>query len=183
MEHTRLIDHIQTAVAVVDQNMFIVDANYAYSHRLNKDGEDVIGKKCFKSACHFKEMCSKCLSSPCPIETSFMTKQKSSQVHHYWVEGQAVVEEITSTPIIEKNGAVDFVIEEFRDLSDLLGLNKGIISTCSYCRKIRDVDGTWLTFEDYLQKHTGALFSHGICGECTDKVLEEEFNKPLFDQS
>ena len=177
MEHTQIIDHIQTAVAVVNRDMYVVDANHAYSHRLRKEGEDVIGKKCFSSACHFKELCSKCLNSACPIETSFLTKKKSSQVHHYWLEGQAIVEEITSTPIIEKNGAVDFVIEEFRDLSELLGLNKGIITTCSYCRKIRDTDGKWLPFEDYLQKHTGAFFSHGICGDCTDQILEEELSE------
>jgi len=171
MDHTGLIDHIQTAVAVVDKDMCIVDANHAYTHRLHKEVKDVIGQKCFRAAYNFKELCSECLSSPCPIETSFKTKQKTSKIHHFVLEGRAVVEEITSTPVIEEDGTIDYVIEEFRDLSELLGLNKGIITTCSYCKKIRDVDGKWVPFEKYLQKHTGAYFSHGICQECFDHKL------------
>ena len=58
------------------------------------------------------------------------------------------------------------MVEEFKDLTKLLGLKKGIINICSYCRKIRDKDGNWVSFEAYLHKHTGALFSHGICEDC-----------------
>ena len=173
MKNSLIIDKIQTPVAVINKDMCVVDANCAYSHRLNENGENVIGKKCFSSAYHADHSCTKNTSISCPVETSFRTKQKSSQVHHYWVKDKAIVEEITSTPIIEKNGVVNYVIEEFRDISELLGLNKGIITTCSYCKKIRDKDGKWYTFEDYFHNHTSADFSHGICDECKSELLTE----------
>lgn len=94
-----------------------------------------------------------------------------------WVDDHAIVEEITTTPIIEENGEVNFVVEEFRDITKLLGLNKGIISICSYCRKIRDKDGQWLSIEAYLHKHTGANFSHGVCEECSDEILGDLYKK------
>ena len=173
MKNSVIIDKIQTPVAVIDRNMCVVDANCAYSHRLNKNGEKVIGKKCFRSAYHSDHICSNSISTACPIEKTFRTKQKSLQVHHYWLEGKAIVEEVTSTPIFEKDGAVKYVIEEFRDISELLGLNKGIISVCSYCKKIKDKDGKWYTFEDYFHNHTGANFSHGVCNKCKSSFIRE----------
>ena len=44
---------------------------------------------------------------------------------------------------------------------------------CSYCRKIRNEDGEWLSIEAYLQKRTGAKMSHGICEECNDTLTSE----------
>ncbi len=170
MKDFRTIDLIHTAIAVIDKNMSIVDANNAFQQRSNIKTNNIIGTKCFNTAYKLNESCSIKTTGTCPVAESFKTKKPSSAIHHFWVEDHAIVEEITTTPIIEENGEVNFVIEEFRDVTKLLGLKKGIISICSYCRKIRDVNGQWLTFEAYLQKHTGANFSHGICEECLDTL-------------
>ena len=37
--------------------------------------------------------------------------------------------------------------------------------------EFRDEDGQWVTFEAYLQKHTGTNFSHAICEECNDSLF------------
>ena len=42
----------------------------------------------------------------------------------------------------------------------------GLLPICSICKKIRDDRGYWNTLELYLEKHTDAAFSHGICPEC-----------------
>ena len=165
MKNFNLINHIQTAVAVIDKNMTVVEANEAYQKRNNLNN-NVIGTKCFNAAYKFNENCTHKKDGNCPVAESFKTKKSTSAIQHFWIEDHAVVEEITTTPIIEDNGDVNYVIEEFHDITKLLGLNKGIISICSYCRKIRDEDEQWLKFEAYIQKHTGAKFSHGICEEC-----------------
>ncbi len=54
---------------------------------------------------------------------------------------------------------------------------KGIIPICSHCRKIRDDEGFWNIVEAYIEKHTAAEFSHGICPECYKKELENFANK------
>lgn len=55
---------------------------------------------------------------------------------------------------------------QIRQLGELLPI-------CAYCKKIRD-DGTyWKQFESYIQEHTGANFSHGVCPECFEQQLHE----------
>lgn len=173
MKDFQLIDRIQTEIVVIDKDMTIVDANNAFQHRNNQKCTNVIGKKCFNAAYNFAEGCGYKEAGSCPVRRSFLSKKPASAIHHFWIEDHAVVEELTTTPIIEGNGDVNFVIEEYRDITQLLGLKKGIIGVCSYCRKIRDEDGQWVTFEAYLHKHTGAHFSHGICEECNENLFSD----------
>ncbi len=49
----------------------------------------------------------------------------------------------------------------------------GLLPICAYCKKIRDDKGYWNQLEAYLQKHTKAEFSHGICPDCEKKVHSE----------
>jgi hypothetical protein len=44
---------------------------------------------------------------------------------------------------------------------------QGMIPICAWCHKIRDDAGFWQQIEIYLQVHTQATFSHGICPECS----------------
>ena len=64
-----------------------------------------------------------------------------------------------------------------RDLQSALSEIKnlqGIIPICCYCKQIRDDKGYWTQVEAYIQDHTDALFSHGICPKCKARVYEEE---------
>ncbi|WP_321495167.1 MASE3 domain-containing protein [uncultured Desulfobacter sp.] len=56
-------------------------------------------------------------------------------------------------------------------LEDIKTLN-GLIPICSYCKKIRDDKGYWNQLEIYLNEHSEATLSHGICPEC----LKEHFS-------
>jgi transcriptional regulator with PAS, ATPase and Fis domain len=177
MKKIQLIDHIQTAVALIDKDMKIVEANDAFQQRNKLNSTSVVGTKCFNSAYKFNHSCSKKTEEPCPLSESFKTKKSARAIHHFWIDDHAVVEEVTTTPVIGENGEVDYVIEEFRDITKLLGLEKGIMGICSYCRKIRNEDGEWLSIEIYLQKRTGAKISHGICEECNKNLSKELENK------
>jgi len=172
MKNFNLINHIQTPVAIIDKNMTIIEANNAYKQR-NDLHKKVIGTKCFNVAYKFNQPCCYKTGNDCPVTQSFKTNKKASAIHHFWIDNHAVVEEVTSAPIIEDNGDVNYVVEEFRDVTKLLGLNKGIISICSYCKKLRNEGGQWLTCETYIQNHTGANFSHGICDNCNTSLLKK----------
>jgi len=51
-------------------------------------------------------------------------------------------------------------------LSDIKTL-KGMVPICSNCKKIRDDKGYWNLLESYIEKHSEASFSHGMCPECS----------------
>ncbi|HEX3482187.1 MAG TPA: two-component regulator propeller domain-containing protein [Kofleriaceae bacterium] len=50
----------------------------------------------------------------------------------------------------------------------------GLLPICAWCKKIRDDRGYWSKIEAYLGARTEAQFTHGICPECTEKMLAEE---------
>ena len=50
----------------------------------------------------------------------------------------------------------------------------GLLPICSRCKKIRDDQGYWNTLESYLEKHSDASFSHGLCIECSDELYGNE---------
>jgi len=50
---------------------------------------------------------------------------------------------------------------------------QGILPTCSYCKKIRDEEGEWHQLELYIQRHSEAQFSHGICKDCMKREMPQ----------
>ena len=49
----------------------------------------------------------------------------------------------------------------------------GFLPICAACKKIRDDTGYWRQIEEYISKHSNALFSHGICPDCSKKLYPE----------
>ncbi|WP_367870337.1 hypothetical protein [Luteolibacter sp. Populi] len=74
------------------------------------------------------------------------------------IERRKEVERENATLISSLKGA----LQEVKTL-------RGILPTCSYCKNIRDEDGTWTQVEAYIQRHSEAQFSHGVCDDCLKK--------------
>ena len=49
----------------------------------------------------------------------------------------------------------------------------GLLPICSVCKRIRDDNGYWQQVEGYIQKHTDATFTHGVCPECFPKLYPD----------
>jgi len=63
------------------------------------------------------------------------------------------------------------------DLQDALARVKqlqGLLPICSYCKRIRDDRNYWQQLETYVTEHSGAVFSHGLCPECYEKIVKPE---------
>jgi hypothetical protein len=67
----------------------------------------------------------------------------------------------------------DRLLDELRAARADLKTLRGLLPICSSCKKIRDDSGFWQTLEDYLQAHSEAQFSHGLCDDCIDKLYPE----------
>jgi hypothetical protein len=46
----------------------------------------------------------------------------------------------------------------------------GLLPICSHCKKIRDDRGYWNQLEAYLEAHSEAAFTHGICADCQEQL-------------
>jgi len=53
----------------------------------------------------------------------------------------------------------------------------GLIPICAWCKKIRDDVGYWQAVEKYIEEHSRAEFTHGICPECLKKVYPEAYEE------
>ncbi|THB80961.1 MAG: hypothetical protein D3926_04535 [Desulfobacteraceae bacterium] len=76
-----------------------------------------------------------------------------------------------------RNAELESAMDEIRTL-------KGIVPICASCKKIRDDKGYWNFLEAYIEKHSHAQFSHGMCPECSDKFYGgEDWYKQLKNES
>ncbi len=48
-----------------------------------------------------------------------------------------------------------------------------IYPICSYCKKVREESGNWVSVEKYLKDITGALPTHGICPQCYQEEIKK----------
>lgn len=46
------------------------------------------------------------------------------------------------------------------------------IVMCAWCRKVK-LDGSWITFEDYLVQKQNTETSHGICSTCAEEQIRK----------
>ena len=58
------------------------------------------------------------------------------------------------------------IIELQKALANVKSLN-GLLPICASCKKIRDDHGYWSQVERYVQDHSQATFTHGMCPDCS----------------
>lgn len=65
------------------------------------------------------------------------------------------------------------LIGELLEAAEDVKALSGLLPICSYCKKIRDDDGYWKRLETFIESHSSAQFSHGICSECLGEHFPE----------
>jgi hypothetical protein len=73
-------------------------------------------------------------------------------------------EEVAARKLMED--AKDVAIRDLHTAMEEVRKLRGIIPICAHCKKIRDDRGAWNQLEAYIQSHSEAQFSHGICPDC-----------------
>lgn len=67
----------------------------------------------------------------------------------------------------------DNLIVELEDALHKVKTLSGFLPICTSCKKIRDDNGYWNQIESYIQTHSDADFSHGICPDCAKKFYPD----------
>ncbi len=62
----------------------------------------------------------------------------------------------------DKNAELEEALAKVKLLS-------GLVPICAGCKKIRDDQGFWSQVEFYIQEHSEATFTHGMCPDCIKK--------------
>lgn len=87
----------------------------------------------------------------------------------YW-HSRAIQEVARQRREMERmNARLTEALAEVRELS-------GLLPVCAWCHRLRDDQGYWSRVDAFLERHTKAEVTHGICPECLSRELAE-FNR------
>jgi PAS domain S-box-containing protein len=67
------------------------------------------------------------------------------------------------------------LIAKLQDALDQVSLLSGLLSICASCKRIRDEHQIWQHLESYIQAHSEAKFTHGLCPDCLRKLYPEQY--------
>ena len=109
--------------------------------------------------------------------------------------GDAFWTSMTTTALRSKNGEVSYALCMVEDISNRKSVEqereilihelrvamaniktlKGLLPTCAWCKRVRDENGNWKKVETYIEEHSDASFTHGICPDCLKKNDPESY--------
>lgn len=187
----KIFDAIRHPILLIDRHYTIVDVNKAACALMNLTCDKIVGQACSKATHGLDRPCRQQEEISCPVQSVFELKSQTVVVHKHIHAGKIIIEEVVASPIFNDEGEIDFVVEELRDVTELIHIKeisehlrseiknlRGIIPICASCKRIRDDKGYWQQVEAYVRDHSEAEFSHGICPECVKRLygdlLEEK---------
>ncbi len=109
-------------------------------------------------------------SFPVLIEENFLKDEEGK------IKGiRSTIQDITERKRAEAER--EKLIQELQEALANIKTLSGLIPICASCKKIRDDMGYWNRIESYIEKHSTAAFSHGICPECAKKLYPEIYEE------
>jgi PAS domain S-box-containing protein len=69
------------------------------------------------------------------------------------------------------------LIARLQEALDEVNLLKGLLSICASCKRIKDEHESWQPLESYIQAHSEAKFTHGLCPECLQKLYSDYYHQ------
>jgi len=84
---------------------------------------------------------------------------------------RSIIQDVTKRKKLEEER--ERLIGELREALKKVKTLSGLLPICASCKKIRDDKGYWKQIEGYIEEHSEAEFSHGICPECLRKLYPQ----------
>jgi len=69
-----------------------------------------------------------------------------------------------------------YLIAKLKEALDQVQLLSGLLPICASCKRIKDERKVWQPLEVYIQAHSEAKFSHGVCPDCLRKLYPEYYS-------
>ena len=77
------------------------------------------------------------------------------------------------TPLKQAEREREKLIQDLQHALSRIKTLSGLLPICASCKRIRDDQGYWNQIETYIQSHSAAEFSHGICPDCVKKLYPD----------
>ena len=190
MEETiiSLLNVIGDGVRIVDRNFKIIYENQAHVELLGYH----VGEYCYKAYQKREQICENCA-----VALSFQDGMIHKDTRSVPSGKGLKYVEITSSSLRDDDGNIIAGVEIVRDVTERRqmeverekliselqeALNKirtldGLIPICAGCKKVRDDKGYWKKVEKYIEEHSDASFTHGICPKCLQKTDPETYEE------
>jgi hypothetical protein len=65
------------------------------------------------------------------------------------------------------------LVAKLQEALDEVSLLSGLLTICASCKRIKGPHDTWQSLERYIQLHSEAKFTHGVCPDCLRKLYPE----------
>ena len=179
-------------IYIINRDDIVEYVNVSAADLFNKQPVEIIGKK--RSSLFPPEMANGQMRSLQQVFDLGIPRQVESKVTY---SDQVIWLSTWLVPMQDEKGQVTSVMGVSRDITNRKWLEDdkqkllnrlqealaqvktlgGLLPICSMCKKIRDDKGYWQQVEGYIQSHSGATFTHGVCPDCFPKLY------PDFDSS
>jgi PAS domain S-box-containing protein len=172
-------------IAIIDQNHRVREANDRFAQMLGYTLEEFLGLHTWDFEAILTEAEIRSNFPDLSItKTTFETRHRRKDGTIYDAEvtacgaklgDESMVLAITRD-ITERKQSVrqrDKLISDLQKALSEIKTLQGLLPICSHCKKIRNDDGYWDQVEDFIQDHSEAMFSHGICPECISRLYPD----------
>jgi len=184
-----IVDNMLDLVLEVRTDGTILYANPSHTHLLGYDLEQIVGTSVLDNI-HPDDLDGVLDAYREDAETAqprrMTFRSRRSDGRYLWLETQ-------SSPLLDADGRLRGAVICARDVTERKALEaqreellarllrareeiktlRGIVPICASCKKIRDDQGFWQRVEDYINDHTEAVLTHGLCPECAARAEEE----------
>lgn len=188
--YKNIFNTVREAILILDENIRVLSANRSFFNIFKVDSANTIGSFLFdlgNGQWNIQEL-RVLLETIIPKKTSVDNFEIE---HNFEGIGQRIML-LNACKIAEKNDSrqrILLVIEDIterrkadlerekliNELKDSLAKVQqlsGLLPICASCKKIKDDKGCWSPLETYISKHSEVLFSHGVCPECSEKIIK-----------
>ncbi len=121
----QLYDSISNYIIIISPNRSIIEVNEKFLCDTGLEYDDVVGKKCWEVIHAYTGPCEE-QGLECHLDEVYRDGVQRSTTHINVVEGKKHIHNVIYTPIRDKKGVINFVIEDIRDISSIAEMQERI---------------------------------------------------------